>query len=99
MNINTYDGFCSHIFVSRETYAKFCIFYKTLIKWQNSINLISKDTVKNIWERHFLDSAQLYTFVRDVKGNVFDFGTEFESEVNEAVVIKRPGFTVNIRNM
>ena len=75
MNINTYDDFCSHIFVSRETYAKFCIFYKTLIKWQNSINLISKDTVKNIWERHFLDSAQLYTFVRDVKGNVFDFGT------------------------
>ena len=33
-NINTYQGFCSHIFVSRETFEKLCIFHKTLIKWQ-----------------------------------------------------------------
>tara|TARA_B100000524_G_scaffold334448_1_gene223008 strand:- start:54 stop:707 length:654 start_codon:yes stop_codon:yes gene_type:complete len=75
MNINNYEGFCSNVFVSRETFAKFCIFHKTLIKWQNSINLVSKDSIKNSWERHFLDSAQLYRFVKDVKGNVFDFGS------------------------
>ena len=74
-NINTYQGFCSHVFVSRETFEKLCIFHKTLVKWQNSINLISKDSKKNIWERHFLDSAQLYTFVRGVNGNIFDFGS------------------------
>ena len=74
-NINTYDKFCSHIIVSRETYEKLCVFHKILIKWQNSINLISKSTVKSIWERHFLDSAQLYTFVKDVKGNIIDFGS------------------------
>lgn len=74
-NINTYDKFCSHVSVSRETYEKLCVFHKTLIKWQNTINLISKNTVKSIWERHFLDSAQLYTFVRGVEGNVIDFGS------------------------
>ena len=75
MNKISYDNFCSNVYVSRETYAKLCIFHETLIKWQNSINLISKDSIKNIWERHFLDSAQLYRFVKDVKGNIFDFGS------------------------
>ncbi len=74
-NINTYEKFCSHVIVSRETYEKLCVFRKILIKWQNSINLISKSTIKNIWERHFLDSAQLYTFVKDVEGNIIDFGS------------------------
>ena len=74
-NINTYSGFCSYVFVSRETYEKLCIFYKTLMKWQNSINLISKNSVKNIWERHFLDSAQLYKYVKDINGNILDFGS------------------------
>ena len=74
-NINTYSGFCSYVFVSRETYEKLCIFYKTLMKWQNSINLISKNSIKNIWERHFLDSAQLYKYVKDINGNILDFGS------------------------
>ena len=74
-NCDTYKEFCSHVFVSRETYEKLYIFYKTLIKWQNAINLISKRGSKNIWERHLLDSAQLYKFVRDVKGNIIDFGS------------------------
>ena len=74
-NINTYDKFCSHVFVSRETYEKLFVFHKTLVKWQDSINLISKSTVKSIWERHVLDSAQLYKFVRDIEGNIIDFGS------------------------
>ena len=74
-NINTYEKFSSHVFVSRETYEKLCVFEKILIKWQNSINLISRSTIKSIWVRHFLDSAQLYTFVRNVEGNMIDFGS------------------------
>ena len=74
-NIDTYEKFSSHIFVSRETYEKLFLFHKTLIKWQKSINLISKNTIKNTWERHFLDSAQLYKFVRDIEGNIIDFGS------------------------
>ena len=74
-NINTYEKFSSHVFVSRETYDKLCLFQKILIKWQKSINLISKNTIENTWERHFLDSAQLYKFVRDIEGNIIDFGS------------------------
>ena len=75
MNFDTYDSFCTQIFVSRETYEKFCIFHEILIKWQKSINLISKDSIKNIWIRHFLDSAQLFSFIGNIKGNVMDFGS------------------------
>ena len=74
-NINTYEKFSSHVFVSRETYKKLCVFQKTLFKWQKSINLISKNSIKNTWERHFLDSAQLYKFVRGIEGNIIDFGS------------------------
>ena len=74
-NIDTYSGFCSYVYVSRETFEKLYIFYRTLTKWQNSINLISKSSAKNIWERHFLDSAQLYKYVKDINGNILDFGS------------------------
>ncbi len=74
-NINTYENFSSHVFVSRETYEKLCVFEKILTKWQNSMNLISKSTINSIWVRHFLDSAQLYRFVRNVEGNIIDFGS------------------------
>ncbi len=74
-NIDTYEKFSSHVFVSRETYEKLFLFQKTLIKWQKSINLISKHTIENTWERHFLDSAQLYKFVRNIEGNIIDFGS------------------------
>jgi len=75
MKINSYEDFCSYQNVSRETYDKFRIYEKTLIKWQGSINLISKSTINDIWVRHFLDSAQLYPIIKDIEGNIFDFGS------------------------
>ena len=75
MKINSYNDFCLFQNVSRETFEKFYIYYKTLIKWQNSINLISKNTIERIWERHFLDSAQLYNITKEIDGNIIDFGS------------------------
>ena len=75
MDINSYDKFCSFQYVSRETYEKFEVFNETLIKWQKSINLVSNSSVKHIWTRHFLDSAQLYNFTKDVHGNILDMGS------------------------
>ena len=75
MKINSYKEFCLFQNVSRETYEKFIIFHKTLTKWQNFINLISKNTIESIWERHFLDSAQLYNITKEFKGNIIDFGS------------------------
>ena len=75
MDINSYNKFCSFQYVSRETYEKLEIFNETLIKWQKSINLVSNSSLKHIWTRHFLDSAQLYNFTKDVHGNILDMGS------------------------
>ena len=75
MNVIKYDDFCSIQYVSRETYDKFKIYYETLIKWQKSINLISNTTLDSIWHRHILDSAQLYKYTQNMKGNILDFGS------------------------
>jgi 16S rRNA (guanine527-N7)-methyltransferase len=75
MNVIKYDDFCSIQYVSRETYDKFKIYYETLIKWQRSINLISNSTLDSIWNRHILDSAQLYKYTQNIKGNILDFGS------------------------
>jgi 16S rRNA (guanine527-N7)-methyltransferase len=75
VKINSYENFCAHLYVSRETYEKFIIYYETLSKWQKSINLISNSTIENIWVRHFLDSAQLYDFTKNIKGNILDLGS------------------------
>ena len=48
MKINSYEDFCFYQNVSRETYDKFKLFEETLIKWQRSINLISKSTINDI---------------------------------------------------
>ena len=75
MIINTYEEFCSYQHVSRETFKKFEIFIEVLLKWQKSVNLISNSTINTIWKRHFLDSAQLYTYSQDIKGNILDIGS------------------------
>ena len=75
MIINTYEEFCSYQHVSRETFKKFEIFVEVLLKWQKSVNLISNSTINTIWKRHFLDSAQLYTYSQDIKGNILDIGS------------------------
>ena len=75
MDINSYNKFCSLQYVSRETYEKLEIFNETLIKWQKSINLVSNSSLKHIWTRHFLDSAQLYNFTKDIHGNILDMGS------------------------
>ena len=75
MKIDSYNDFCFFQNVSRETFEKFVVYKNTLIKWQNSINLISKNSIAEIWVRHFLDSAQLYRITKNFHGNIVDFGT------------------------
>ena len=75
MDVNSYNKFCIYQYVSRETFEKFEIYYDILIKWQKSLNLVSKSTIENTWQRHFLDSAQLYKFTREIDGNILDMGS------------------------
>ena len=49
--------------VSRETLNNFCEYENLLCKWNKKINLVSKKTLVDIWDRHFLDSAQIVNHV------------------------------------
>ncbi|MDH5453405.1 MAG: 16S rRNA (guanine(527)-N(7))-methyltransferase RsmG [Paracoccaceae bacterium] len=46
--------------VSRETLEKLKLYEALLRKWTPAINLVAKSTLDTIWERHFLDSAQVF---------------------------------------
>lgn len=46
--------------VSRETFEKLEYFCALIQKWTKSINLIAPTTVPFIWDRHIVDSAQIF---------------------------------------
>ncbi len=46
--------------VSRETFTKLEQLASLIAKWTKSINLIAPNSVPHIWERHIVDSAQIY---------------------------------------
>ncbi len=51
-------------------------FVKYLLNFNKNCNLISKNTEKNIWDRHILDSAQLTKFINQEECNsIADFGS------------------------
>jgi 16S rRNA (guanine527-N7)-methyltransferase len=55
----TPEGFAQEVHVSRETLTRLQIYAGLLRKWQPTINLVSRDSLADLWRRHFLDSAQL----------------------------------------
>lgn len=61
--------------VSRETFLALGIYQEELLKWQKAINLISNTTLKDIEERHFLDSAQLLNFIPSSSQTIVDVGS------------------------
>lgn len=61
--------------VSRETFDRLEHFAALLKKWNQRINLVSKSTLDNLWQRHVLDSAQLYSLVQHPIGHWVDLGS------------------------
>ena len=55
--------FIKSLNVSRETLKGFYEYKTLLFKWNKKINLVSKNTLLDIWERHFLDSGQIINHV------------------------------------
>lgn len=54
----------NNIVVSRETIEKLSIYANLLVKWQKAINLVGPATVENLITRHFIDSAQLFWYIK-----------------------------------
>ena len=61
--------------VSRETLIGFCEYESLLLKWNRKINLISKNTLTDIWNRHFLDSGQIIKHVDASRKRWIDIGS------------------------
>lgn len=59
--MDAYDRLCQVAgAVSRETYRGLEEFEALFRKWNVRINLVASSTTDDIWERHILDSAQLF---------------------------------------
>ncbi|MCT4575642.1 MAG: 16S rRNA (guanine(527)-N(7))-methyltransferase RsmG [Alphaproteobacteria bacterium] len=62
--------------VSCETLKKLKKYEALLKKWQKAINLVSKNTIENAWERHILDSLQLIGYLpKDKDVSIVDLGS------------------------
>ncbi|WP_232829405.1 16S rRNA (guanine(527)-N(7))-methyltransferase RsmG [Tropicimonas sp. IMCC34043] len=61
--------------VSRETLERLTIHLELLEKWNPRINLVSRATLPEAWQRHVLDSAQVFQFSPASGGLWLDFGT------------------------
>jgi 16S rRNA (guanine527-N7)-methyltransferase len=71
----TPEAFAATCDVSRETLEGFRRYAEILVKWQKSINLVSPDSLNDLWRRHMLDSAQLRAFLPPDARNLVDMGS------------------------
>ena len=61
--------------VSRETFSRLETYDGLLRKWQAKINLVAKDSLEDLWRRHFLDSAQLLPLLPAGNDPITDLGS------------------------
>tara|TARA_B100000902_G_scaffold395239_1_gene453383 strand:- start:952 stop:1569 length:618 start_codon:yes stop_codon:yes gene_type:complete len=70
------ETFClEDLYVSRETIEQLNKYLDLLKKWNHTINLVSKNSIPDLWDRHVLDSAQLLRFYICKKKNWVDLGS------------------------
>ena len=69
------NEFIKSLNVSRETLKGFYEYKTLLSKWNEKINLVSKHTLEDIWQRHFLDSGQIIKNVEALGKRWVDVGS------------------------
>ncbi|UWR30032.1 16S rRNA (guanine(527)-N(7))-methyltransferase RsmG [Sulfitobacter sp. W002] len=60
--------------VSRETFDKLIAFAELVRKWNLKINLVSKNSLDDLWQRHILDSVQVFELAEG-EGHWVDLGS------------------------
>ena len=68
-------NFCDTYNVSRETFDKLKHYQSMLTEWQSKFNLVSSSTLDDAWNRHFLDSVQLFQYIPNQAKVLYDFGS------------------------
>lgn len=61
--------------VSRETISQLEDYVALLEKWNPRINLVARSTLGQIWERHFVDSAQVFAYAPEGARHWVDLGS------------------------
>jgi 16S rRNA (guanine527-N7)-methyltransferase len=61
--------------VSRETLARLKLYAGLLEDWNARMNLVSQGSIKDLWKRHFLDSAQLFPLIPHDAESLVDLGS------------------------
>src|SRR4029077_7870540 len=69
------DGFAGLTGVSRETLERLEAYAELLRRWSGRINLVSRNTLGDLWRRHFLDSAQLEPLLPEKARSLVDLGS------------------------
>ena len=71
----TAEGFSRVFPVSRETLDRLNAYVRLVTAWNRRINLIGRNTVDDVWQRHILDSAQLSAHVPSGARRIVDLGS------------------------
>ena len=93
------QNFSTHFDVSRETLERLNEYERLLTKWNTKINLVSRNTLDEVWHRHFADSAQIYQYIDRTATNWLDFGSGAGFPGLIAAVLaqeQRPGMTFKL---
>jgi 16S rRNA (guanine527-N7)-methyltransferase len=68
-------GFARVSGVSRETLSRLSTYVDLLEHWNRRINLVSRNTMGDVWRRHILDAAQLYPLLPPRTRVLVDLGS------------------------
>jgi len=69
------NGFAKLTSVSRETLDRLKDYVDLLMAWNRRINLVGRDTIGDVWRRHILDSAQLFSLIPAKARTLVDLGS------------------------
>jgi len=83
--------------VSRETFDSLVELNSLLARWNERINLVAPSTIQESWDRHILDSAQLWPYFKDTK-DIADLGSGggFPGLVIGILLKERQGGTIRL---
>lgn len=95
MNFETFQrNHGDKINVSRETFERLEIYATEIRRWNPKINLVAKNSLDHLWERHFLDSLQILPLIPPKLTNWVDLGSGggFPGLILAASIENEPGF-------
>ncbi len=69
------NTFLKFVNVSYETIHRLSLYEEMIISWNQKFNLVSENTISQIWTRHFLDSAQIMKYIPKSAQSLADMGS------------------------